>query len=513
MEYLRQLPWHQFAIAAIVYYLSLGFYRLFLHPLAKFPGPKIAAATRWYEAYYDVVLNGAYTFKIAELHKKHGPIVRISPHELHISDATYYERLYRQEGLWNKYAWANKAFGVPNSTITCVDHTIHKRRREPLERFMSRANVIKNIDIVQRLTERLSGRIEEYAGKTKPINLGNAISAFVRDVATEFLLDKTYDNLGSEDFNEGMTAVFQGGGHVWRWTKHMPWFGPLMKSMPTSVIEKIGDKGTKDFFGYLKDTLQITQDLHTKLANAGADAEVEPQRTIVHAITLSSLPSVEKTLPRLFDDVSTVTGAAFETTAATLRLILFYVYSNTDILTKLRNEFASAGKDSRSHADELDLQQLERMPYLTAVLTEGLRMSPGVATRLARIAPDRDLMYEDWCIPAGTPVGMTTLLMHYDEIVYPEPDKFDPGRWLDVEDRRRFEKVFGPFSRGTRICLGMHLAWVELYLVVAALVLKFDFQLDGAGLKDVKPASDQFIAGTEDQSGIKAFVTKRKLGI
>ncbi|KAJ4423384.1 hypothetical protein N0V82_001988 [Gnomoniopsis sp. IMI 355080] len=506
MEYLRQMPWQQIAVATIVYYLSLIFYRLFLHRLATFPGPKIAAATRWYEAYYDAILNGQYTFKIAKLHKKYGPIVRISPHEIHISDATYYERLYRQEGIWNKYEWANKAFGVPNSTITCVDHTLHKRRREPLERFISRANVVKNLGVIQRLTGRLSDRIEDYAGRTESINLGSAVSAFVRDVATELLLDKTYDNLGSEDFNEGMTAVFQGGGHVWRCTKHMPWFGPLMKSMPSSVIEKIGDKGAKDFFGYLKDTLRITQELHTKLATA--DAEVEPQRTIVHAIALSSLPPSEKSLPRLYDDVSTVTGAAFETTAATLRLILFYVYSNTDVLAKLRTELASARKESGSQDTEVDLQQLERMPYLTAVLTEGLRMSPGVATRLARIAPDRDLMYDDWRIPAGTPVGMTTVLMHYDESVYPEPERFDPGRWLDVKNRRRLEKVFGPFSRGTRICLGMHLAWIELYLVVAALVQKFDFKLDGAGLKDVKPVSDQFIAGTQDQSGIKVFVTK-----
>lgn len=202
-----------------------------------------------------------------------------------------------------------------------------------------------------------------------------------------------------------------------------------------------------------QDTLEITKDLHSRLANAGAG--IESERTIVHAIHLSSLPPFEKTLPRIYDDVSTVTGAAFETTAATLRLILYYVYSNTSVLAKLRAEIASAQKNSRSQGAQLDFQELEKLPYLTAVLTEGLRMSPGVATRLARIAPDRDLMYDHWCIPAGTPVGMTTVLMHYDESVYPDPEKFDPNRWIDAKDRRQLEKVFGPFSRGTRICLGM----------------------------------------------------------
>ena len=56
----------------IIYTTSLAFYRLFFHPLARFPGPRLAALTRYYEAYYDVVQNGQYTFKIAELHRRYG---------------------------------------------------------------------------------------------------------------------------------------------------------------------------------------------------------------------------------------------------------------------------------------------------------------------------------------------------------------------------------------------------------------------------------------------------------
>lgn len=68
------LSWRHIAVMAAVYFASLAFYRLFLHPLAQFPGPKLAAITLYYEAYYDVVQNGQYTFKIAEMHKKYGRI-------------------------------------------------------------------------------------------------------------------------------------------------------------------------------------------------------------------------------------------------------------------------------------------------------------------------------------------------------------------------------------------------------------------------------------------------------
>jgi hypothetical protein len=51
---------------------AAGFYRIYLHPLAKFPGPKLAALSHWYEAYYDVLKKGKYTFEIGRMHQKYG---------------------------------------------------------------------------------------------------------------------------------------------------------------------------------------------------------------------------------------------------------------------------------------------------------------------------------------------------------------------------------------------------------------------------------------------------------
>lgn len=66
------LTWQIIAATVIIYYATRTFYRLFLHPLAQFPGPKLAAVTIWYEGYYDVVQNGQYTSKIAEMHEEYG---------------------------------------------------------------------------------------------------------------------------------------------------------------------------------------------------------------------------------------------------------------------------------------------------------------------------------------------------------------------------------------------------------------------------------------------------------
>lgn len=72
VQHLYRISWQQFATAIVVYFTSLILYRLLFHPLARFPGPKLAAITRYVEGYYDVVLGGQYTWKIAEMHRKYG---------------------------------------------------------------------------------------------------------------------------------------------------------------------------------------------------------------------------------------------------------------------------------------------------------------------------------------------------------------------------------------------------------------------------------------------------------
>lgn len=91
--------------------IGLAIYRLYLHPLAKFPGPKLAALSKWYEAYYEIVLNGQFTFHIEDLHRKYGPIVRITPEEVHILDPTFYETLYVKHNKSSKHEVRKKEVG------------------------------------------------------------------------------------------------------------------------------------------------------------------------------------------------------------------------------------------------------------------------------------------------------------------------------------------------------------------------------------------------------------------
>ncbi|KAI1259383.1 cytochrome P450 [Xylariaceae sp. FL1019] len=320
------------------------------------------------------------------------------------------------------------------------------------------------------------------------MNLGPAVMAFTRDVANDYVLDKSYGSLDKEDFDVGLKLIAESGGEIWRISKHVRFWMPILQAIPVGFIMKYGDPAMKEFFGYLQWVEKDTEQLMKEAESSTAD-----HRNIVHEIVKSKLPPAEKSKRRILDDVSVVASAGIDTTAATLRLTLFNIYSNPMILDRLRVELASVCPAG----DEVpELKVLEQLPFLTATITEGLRLSPAIGGRLGRVA-NRDLFYDGWRIPAGTPVSMTLVLMHTDSKMYEEPFLFRPERWMDSEAKSRTDSVYAPFSRGTRDCLGRHLAWAELYLVLATLVNRYDFQYHGATADDFLPDSDAFAIGTK----------------
>jgi cytochrome P450 len=208
-----------------------------------------------------------------------------------------------------------------------------------------------------------------------------------------------------------------------------------------------------------------------------------------------SLPPQERTLLRLEQEGALLALAGTESPAQTLNILFYHLLSNPSILATLRAEINSV---------PLSWSNLDRLPYLSAVIEEANRLSFGVTARAARIAPE-PLVYtptsyttsphngKSYTIPSGTPVSITTLCAHTAETVFPSPCVFDPTRWLGDEgrERRKFQLAF---SKGGRKCLGIELASAELCLVTATLVQKFEMKLWETDKDDVAFLHDYHVA-------------------
>jgi cytochrome P450 len=201
--------------------------------------------------------------------------------------------------------------------------------------------------------------------------------------------------------------------------------------------------------------------------------------TIIHAVLDSNAPRAEKSFEHLWQNGQLFILAGTVTAASTLSVIVLHLLDRPFELRNLREELRLAISDPDG---PFDLVVLEQLPYLGAVVREGLRLANGLATRLPRIDPEKPTIFIDrfknlgkqYIIPAGTPMSMTSMLIHYDMAIYDDPKVFKPGRWL--ADRPPADKYFHPFTKGTRQCLGINLAYAELYLTIARIFRSYGSQ-------------------------------------
>ena len=106
----------------------------------------------------------------------------------------------------------------------------------------------------------------------------------------------------------------------------------------------------------------------------------------------SNLPDAEKSTARLRDEAIVLIGAGTDTTANTLAALTYHLLANPLILKKLKTELAEAIPDVETLPEST---RIETLPYLTAVIQEGIRLHPGASLRQERVAPDEDLLYEN----------------------------------------------------------------------------------------------------------------------
>lgn len=216
--------------------------------------------------------------------------------------------------------------------------------------------------------------------------------------------------------------------------------------------------------------------------------------TIFHSLINNSLPSQEQEVQRIVEEAVLIVGAGQLTTADVLSVIFYQLLTNPDKLSTLRSELEEAIPDMYNIPA---YNKLEQLPYLTAVILEGLRTTDPVCTRLPRISPDEDLVFQDWKIPKGTPISMSAYFVHRDKRYFPDPEKFIPERWVDPQARVRLERYLVAFSKGSRICLGMMLAYEEMYFAVATIVRRFEMELYRTTEADVKMTRDMFNPHTD----------------
>lgn len=187
--------------------------------------------------------------------------------------------------------------------------------------------------------------------------------------------------------------------------------------------------------------------------------------------------------------------AGSETTSAAINSALLHLCAYPEARQKAWEEIDRVVGTSRSPTFEDE----ERLPYVRAIIKETMRIRPvtNIGSPHYTTAP---IIYKETYIPANSIVALQQYPIHYDAILSPDPEHFNPDRYLMFPEKSGFyaggsatSRDHWNFGAGRRICSGLHLAENSMFIVLAKLLWAFDFKppIDEKGIEKEVDISDE----------------------
>ncbi|PYH47883.1 cytochrome P450 [Aspergillus saccharolyticus JOP 1030-1] len=451
-----------------MYKLTQWIYRLYFHPLSSIPGPKLAAMTSLFEFYHDVIRRGKYIWEIEKMHAQYGPIVRITPRQVHVADPEFYEKIYAGANTRREKDPEMTAFmACPTAALATIDHDLHRSRRNQLNHFFSKRNVGVLMPIIYEKVDMLCEHLRVSAEEGTVIKLSDAFVALTGDTITHYCYGQDWGCLRAKHFtNNGVWDAVAEITNTCHLFQVFPLVPRLLMALPRRLV------------GWVKPKLITVFDMQDRIARDSKaclkGSVVGGPPTIYHSLSNANVPAEERSLVRLREESFVLLLAGTETTAGTLTYGMYQVLRNKEIFFKLRKEVQSMALTSDGR---VPWPQVESLPYLTGVVNESLRLG-SLVMRFSRVAPQEALYCNGYTIPPGTPMSTSSYFIHHNPVLFPNPKVFDPERWITArQEGVNLSKYLVAFTRGTRACVGMNLSYAELYTALATIVLRFDLEL------------------------------------
>lgn len=175
---------------------------------------------------------------------------------------------------------------------------------------------------------------------------------------------------------------------------------------------------------------------------------------------------------QVLDHVLTLLFAGHDTTTSTVSFLAYELARHPDWAERLRAELATVCGDREPTAEEL----FTGLPLLTRAIDETLRLYPPAWIGARRAI--RDFEFEGVKVGRGLPVAYSSWVSHHLPDVFENPDEFDPDRF-EPEARARWPRgAYVPFGAGPRVCIGKRFGYAEVHAIAAALLRRFELELD-----------------------------------
>ncbi|XP_071042170.1 cytochrome P450 3A8 [Parasteatoda tepidariorum] len=363
-----------------------------------------------------------------------------------------------------------------------------KRVRSILSPVFSTGKLKRIMSVFKDCSRTLGNNFKEMADKKEPINVKKFYETFIMDVIAMSAFS-TKINAHKDPQNKfvlAARAVF-GTGLTWRFL-FLALAPRLMKLLNISVsipyAMEFFTTTTTEIINERKRTNQKRNDFLQLLMDVADEVEVEEKLEDIekvndlansnnkHGQNEVTTPT-NKSLSRneLIAQCIIFFVAGFETLALAFSAATYVLATQQDVQEKVRKEIEDCLKETNG---TLTYEVFQNMKYLDCFLSETLRMYPPLIKTERKAASTYELGDTGILLEKDMLVSIPIYALHHDPKYFPDPEKFNPNRFIPEEKGKRDPYVYLPFGSGPRNCLGMRFALLQMKVCLVHIISHFN---------------------------------------
>ncbi|MCJ1395522.1 hypothetical protein MMC18_008408 [Xylographa bjoerkii] len=414
------------------------------------------------------VVTAVSHFLLETDHLAVGDVVRIAPNDLSFATVASSKDIYSHSGKDRRPFLKSAFYTRPDQEISIVmdrDPVSHSQKRKSLAHAFSAKALREQEGVVMRYVDLWLTRLDERA-KGRMVNVVEWYNWLTFDIIGDLAFGEPFgavDEVTDADDRPSYTAkpnfwislIVEGtfAGSL----ADLNFRLPLMKFITPWIIPHDLPAMRKKHFAL---SLEKTRK-RMKADNTHEDF-------FKHMLSEKNSDITEG---KLLAEAHTLIVAGSETTATFLSGVTYHLLHNRSAMEKLNREIRTTFASS----SDITGDSTAHLPYLHAVIEEGLRIYPPVSFGLPRTSYGATV--DGSYVPQGTTVSTHSYGAARDPRYWAAPESFIPERWLEGSGYTDLKEASKPFSLGPRACLGINLAYLEMRIILARMVWQFDLQM------------------------------------
>lgn len=447
------------SIAFLVHYICQA---LLFGPLARIPGPKSFALTKWRLAFEDY--KGTRTRKLHALHKEHGPVIRVGPNEVAFNSLSAMRAIYGAGSGFERTNFYDmfSAYGRKNM-FSFGSVKEHGERKKLFAHAYAKSTILRGetARTIEAKVRKFMQLLEREVGD-QPTDIFPILHYFSLDNITEFLYGdygKTACLDGMENDRALLDDIMATDGRRLTWfTVHHPKFTAWLYSrtgfMACIARQVYPMQGPIPYTSIKTHAMKAFQ----AFSNTSPEEKTKQSSLIARLWDHHFSQKVGG-----LDDLDIASECAdhldggIDTTSDTL---MFAIWSlsrpeHRKFQQRLIAEAQSLSEDELNAEGIPRVEVADKLEYTDAVIRETLRLFAPLPASEPRSLPE-DTTIDGYAIPARTVVSISPYVLHRNADVFRDPLSFNPDRWLDPsQDTAQMKKLFWAFSSGGRMCIGI----------------------------------------------------------